>query len=177
MLRFSLQNTVVCMQIRTFNQFIAESKDDDLTNLAAGVAVIYDNKILLVHPTGASWKRGTCGIPKGSMKEDEDPVESALRELAEETGIILTPDQLEKSPHTVELYSKSRNTVRRLTYFLCKINDLSEIGLETERVPKSQLQLEEVDWAKFVTAEEAYPLITQAQLIILDRHLTLSANK
>lgn len=165
------------MQVKTFNQFIGESTEGDLNNLAAGIALIYDNKILLVHPTGASWQRGTCGIPKGSMKQDEDPVESALRELEEETGIKLTADQLEKSPHTVEIYNKRRNTVRLLTYFVCKIEDLAQIGLASERIPKSQLQLEEVDWAKFVTAEEAYPLITQAQMIILDRHLTLTANK
>ena len=163
------------MLIGTFSDFLNES--EDLSNLAAGVAIVWNNKILLVHPTGASWKRGTCGIPKGSMKEDEDPVESALRELAEETGIVLTPDQLEKSPHTVEIYSKRRQTTRLLTYFLCKIDDLSQIGLDSEKVPKDQLQLEEVDWAKFVSAEEAYPLVTQAQLIILDRHLTLSSNK
>lgn len=164
------------MLIKKFDDFINESSED-ISNLAAGVAIIYDNKILLVHPTGASWQRGTCGIPKGSMKEGEDPLESALRELEEETGITLSPDQLEKAAHSVEIYSKRRNTVRLLTYFLCKIDDLSQIGLSSERVPKDQLQLEEVDWAKFVTAEEAYPIITQAQLIILDRHLTISSNK
>lgn len=163
------------MLIKKFSDFVNES--EDLSNLAAGVAIVWNNKILLVHPTGASWKRGTCGIPKGSMKEDEDPVESAIRELAEETGISLTPDQLEKSPYIVEIYSKRRQTTRLLTYFLCKVEDLSQIGLASEKVPKDQLQLEEVDWAKFVSAEEAYPLVTQAQLIILDRHLTLSSNK
>jgi len=163
------------MLIKKFSDFVNES--EDLSNLAAGVAIVWNNKILLVHPTGASWKRGTCGIPKGSMKEDEDPVESAIRELAEETGISLTPDQLEKSPYIVEIYSKRRHTTRLLTYFLCKIEDLSQIDLASEKVPKDQLQLEEVDWAKFVSAEEAYPLVTQAQLIILDRHLTLSSNK
>jgi hypothetical protein len=37
---------------------------------------------------------------------------------------------------------------------LVAINNLSEIGLETEIVPKKQLQVEEVDWAGFLTADE-----------------------
>ncbi len=60
-----------------------------------------------------------------------------------------------------------------MIYYVCEVNDLSELGLSSERLPKSQLQLEEVDWGKFVSAKEAYPIMTRAQLIILDRHLTL----
>ena len=48
---------------------------------------------------------------------------------------------------------------------------LAEIGLESERLSKSQLQLEEVDWAKFVSANDAYPITSRSQLIIIDRHL------
>jgi hypothetical protein len=60
-----------------------------------------------------------------------------------------------------------------MIYYICKINDLAEVGLESEKVPKDQLQAEEIDWAKFVTAEEAYPITSRSQLIILDRHLSL----
>ena len=69
--------------------------------------------------------------------------------------------------------SKTRKVERQLIYFICKIDNLSEIGLETERIPNRQLQIEEVDWAKFVTPEEAYSLTVRSQLIILDRLLVL----
>jgi|LakMenE01Jun11ns_1017448.scaffolds.fasta_scaffold9933952_2 8-oxo-dGTP pyrophosphatase MutT (NUDIX family) len=170
----TLQNTnKKSMGMLNFNQYLKENSK--ASHDAAGVAIIYNNKILLIHPTNASWKRGTCGIPKGGIEPGEDLMEAALRELREETGIILQPEQLEPSSESVHISRK--NVEWMLFYFICKITDLSEIGLDSERLPNDMLQLEEIDWGKFVTAEEAYPIMTRAQLIILDRHLTLDQNK
>lgn len=162
------------MEILKFDQYLAENeKPKKSKHDAAGVAIIYNNKILLIHPTNASWHRGTCGIPKGGIEPGEDHMVAALRELREETGIELRPDQLEPSPEIVHIHSARKKEEWALIYYVCKIQELSEIGLTSERLPNSQLQLEEIDWGKFVTAEEAYPIMTRAQLIILDRHLTL----
>jgi predicted NUDIX family NTP pyrophosphohydrolase len=174
----TLQNTnKKSMGMLNFSEYINEGYEDINPKLekrmAAGVAIIYQNKILLVHPTGGTWQRGICGIPKGSMEAGEEPITAALRELREETGIILGIDQLDPSPELVNFYSKTRKVERQLIYFICKIDNLSELGLETERIPNRQLQIEEVDWAKFVTPEEAYSLIARSQLIILDRLLVL----
>ncbi len=159
-----------------FNQFINENMEELAfgERRAAGVAIIYDNKILLIHPTNSSWKKSTCGIPKGKLEIGEDLFEGALRELREETGIILDPIQVNPEPYRVDFYNRKNEVDGCLIYFLCEISDLSEIDLSSERIPKSQLQLEEVDWGKFVTANEAYPITTREQLIILDRHLSLS---
>ena len=158
------------MAILSFDNYLKEGKRTG--RIAAGVAIIYDNKILLVHPTGSSWAKGTCGIPKGGMEESEDPMESALRELREETGINLSSEKLDPSSETVEIFNSNGELTRQLIYYVCKIDSLEEIGLVSERVPKDQLQLEEVDWAKFVGADEAYGITSRSQLIILDRHLT-----
>ena len=155
-----------------FNDFINETNNDSAVHrITAGVAIIYDNRILLIHPTGASWQRGTCGIPKGRLEAGEDPIEGAIRELREETGITISSDQLDPEPNRVDFYQGNKIS-GHLVYFICKINSLDEIGLESDRLTKSQLQLEEVDWGKFVTAEEAYPITSRGQLIILDRHLS-----
>jgi predicted NUDIX family NTP pyrophosphohydrolase len=166
------------MQILKFNQFINEKIEDIDPELskkpAVGVAIIYNNKILLVHPTGASWQRATCGIPKGGLNSGEDLMDGALRELREETGILLDRNRLDSEPHVVNWFNSKGSIDRQLIYFVCKIQNLSEIGLTSEKIDSGQLQLEEIDWAKFLTPEEAYPIMTRAQLIILDRHLEIN---
>ena len=152
--------------IENFENFIVEKKRSQFG--AAGVAIVWGTKILLVHPTGASWQKRTVGIPKGSIEAGETELEAALRETYEETGIRLRADQLEPTIHSVTVYS-GQKPVGVIHYAICRISDLSEIGLETERVPKTQLQLEEIDWAGFIEIEEAYPKIVYSQLIILDR--------
>src|SRR5687768_14534340 len=46
-------------------------------------------EVMLVHPGGPFWKNkdlGAWSIPKGEFNEDEDALETAKRELKEETG-------------------------------------------------------------------------------------------
>lgn len=50
-------------------------------------------EVLLVHPGGPFWIKkdaGTWTIPKGEIKDQEDPLEAAKREMLEETGIRIT---------------------------------------------------------------------------------------
>jgi predicted NUDIX family NTP pyrophosphohydrolase len=51
-------------------------------------------EVLLVHPGGPFWARkdlGAWSIPKGEVGPGEEPLEAAVREFEEETGIRSTP--------------------------------------------------------------------------------------
>lgn len=159
-------------RILSFDEFVNESWEDIDMNAkknAAGVAIIWDDKILLVHPTNASWQKSALGIPKGGIDDNEDPLDAAVRELYEETGIQVTKEDLNKEPYVCNFINASGVFKWQLVYFELHIDRLSQIGLDGPTVPKSQLQMEEIDWAGFVPIMQAYHKIHKPQMIILDR--------
>lgn len=58
--------------------------------VSAGVVVTDGSRLLLCHVTGAKhWD-----LPKGRMDPGEIPIEAAVRELREETGLVVDPSSL-----------------------------------------------------------------------------------
>ena len=108
---------------------------------SAGVVIIYKNKMLVCHPTSWQWKN-SYSIPKGGIEEGESILDAALRECREEVGILLKPSQLGNKMYQLEYQSsnKKKGIYKIVYYWLCNINDLSEIGLKSEVLPKNQLQ-------------------------------------
>lgn len=49
---------------------------------AGGIVVNKEGKVVLVEQHGNSWS-----FPKGGIEEGEEPLEAAMREIAEETGL------------------------------------------------------------------------------------------
>jgi 8-oxo-dGTP pyrophosphatase MutT (NUDIX family) len=127
-----------------------------MKEFSAGILFIYNNKILLVHHTGSKWT-GSYGYPKGRIDKGETPLQTAIREAYEEVGIKVNPSMLEKTQYSLTYNFKKKDSeiYKTAYYFICNVNNLADIGLEKEVVPKSQLQLEEVDWAGFVDYKDA----------------------
>jgi 8-oxo-dGTP pyrophosphatase MutT (NUDIX family) len=60
-------------------------------NLSCAVLLMNEHaQLLLCHVTGKRW----WDLPKGLQEPGETPRETALRELAEETGLLLAPGEL-----------------------------------------------------------------------------------
>ncbi len=121
---------------------------------SAGLIIIYNKKILLVHPTRASWKK-TYSIPKGGIEKNEKRIDAAIRETFEETGIKINISQIEKEGPTFDYKKKDTNKIYKKVYsFIVRISNLNEIGLKEEIAPKEHLQQKEIDWAGFVSLDD-----------------------
>ena len=123
---------------------------------SAGVIIILKNtKMLLCHSTNSSWFK-TYSFPKGGIEKNESKIDAAIRELKEETSIRIRKEQIDnREPILVEYKDKKGEVYKKVYLYKVYINDISEIGLKDEIVPKKNLQIEEIDWCGFVTKKEA----------------------
>lgn len=59
---------------------------------SSGILIINEfQEVLLAHPTHSKY----WNIPKGGMDHGETPIQAAIRETEEETGLRFSPDSLE----------------------------------------------------------------------------------
>jgi ADP-ribose pyrophosphatase YjhB (NUDIX family) len=68
--------------------------------VSSATLILQDGRILLAKRAHEPWQ-GAWNMPAGYVEEDETPMEAAIRETAEETGLKV--DQL----HLVDVYSYS----------------------------------------------------------------------
>jgi len=109
---------------------------------SCGCIVINDkNKVLLIHHNAGHWD-----FPKGHMEEGETEIQTAIREVKEETNIDVEVN--EKYRYTTK-YSPKEDVIKEVVYFLAKnINNNKEAQLE---------EVSDVQWFEF---EEAIEKIT-----------------
>jgi len=116
--------------------------------LSAGLVIIYDNKILLEHPTGSKWY-GTYSIPKGGVEKNEDILDAAVRETEEELGIKIDKNKIDNTTKEYINYKDNNGKIyKKVYYFLVKLDKPIDID-------KTKIQKTEIDWAGFLTKEEA----------------------
>ncbi len=121
--------------------------------------------MLLVHPGGPFWAKkdeGVWSIPKGELKDNEDPLAAAKREFEEETGSAPVGEMIPLEP--------LRQPSGKLVYAWAMKLDLNPAELKSntfsmEWPPKSGRYQEfpEVDRADWFTVEEASQKILKGQ--------------
>ena len=83
---------------------------------SATVALISNNKLLLLRRgNSAPWMPGKYCLPGGRLDLNETLENCAARELFEETGILIKPDEL--TPHVVKYKNGYKKTI-----FVCNKN-------------------------------------------------------
>lgn len=126
--------------------------------VSAGVAITYDDKILMVHPKGVR-PHTHWGVPKGKREPGESIEETACREVQEEVGIKLDPKRVKELPRYVVHYhpanNRSKKAYKKIVVFHLEVSGPGDVGLQQDQVPLAQIKYDENDMARFMTRAEA----------------------
>lgn len=136
---------------------------------AAGIFLVRTNgTVLICHPT--NHKPDFFSIPKGKIEDGESPAEAAIRETFEETNIDLagcTMVALEmvnyqskkKALHPFIVF-EHENRLLNWDCFDLKCNSF---------VPEDKGGFPEMDGYKWVTLDEAIPLLHETQSVCIEK--------
>jgi len=83
--------------------------------ISAGAIVLQDDRVLMVRYPGHS-ERGYLVGPGGGAEDDEALPETAVREVQEETGLIVSPRRI---LFVEDLFSERKRVTK--TWFLCVV--------------------------------------------------------
>lgn len=130
-------------------------------------------QVLLAHPGGPFFRKKDAGawtIPKGEVNDGEDAQHAALREFAEETGVVPIGDLIALTPITqkggkvVKAWAMEGN---------CDPSQLTSNTFTIEWPPKSgqQQDFPEIDRAEFFDLATAKQKINPAQVSLLEELL------
>lgn len=109
---------------------------------SCGVVVFNDKgEVLMVHHIQGHW-----GIPKGHIEENETEIETAIREVFEETNIKTS---VIDGFREVITYCPKEKTIKDVVFFVGNALNTDTVGQESE-----------VDLVKFVKYEEALDLMS-----------------
>jgi len=129
-------------------------------------------KVFIVHPGGPAWANrdeGVWSIPKGEIKEGEDLLLCAIRELEEETGIDAAGNEFMKLG---SIKQKSGKVVHCWAYegdwsglLMCGSFATVEWPLGSGKM----IKVPEVDRAGFFDVDVARKKINSAQIELIER--------
>ena len=108
---------------------------------SCGCIIIEDNRVLLVKHQKGHW-----GFPKGHVEKNETEMETAIREVKEETNLDV---KIVDNTRFVEEYITDKGNEKEVVYFYAK-----KVGGEIKS------QEEEVSETKWFSFEEARQVIT-----------------
>ena len=108
---------------------------------SCGAVVFDENKVLIIQQVKGHW-----GFPKGHVEDGETEVQTAVREIKEETNLDV---EIDETKRFVEHYSPEEGIEKDVVFFIAK-----KIGGEIK------VQEEEVKDTKWLTPREAMDRLT-----------------
>lgn len=126
-----------------------KNKETRSAILCGGCFIEYENQLLFLRHNANKFQENNWGIPGGKIEKGELLIEGVIREVFEETGIILSAQQLLEVGQVNIDYAE-------------KIYIFHMFAVRITKKPKIQLNATEHEEFKWVTFEEAsqLPLIT-----------------
>jgi 8-oxo-dGTP pyrophosphatase MutT (NUDIX family) len=118
---------------------------------ASGLVVREDKVLLIFHPYIKKWFQ-----PGGHIDEGELPIEAAIREVYEETGLVCVADAENSEPIDVDLHEIPANPAKNEAAHL-HIDLLYKLKVVREEKP-----LESMDYAWFSFEKVGSPRIQRA---------------
>jgi predicted NUDIX family NTP pyrophosphohydrolase len=128
-------------------------------------------EVLLGHPGGPFWTARDAGawtIPKGGIHPGEEPLATAIREFAEETGFESSPPYLPLGRIT----QRGGKIVHAWAFEGdCDPSRVASITASVEWPPRSgrMIEVPEIDRVAFFSLADAKRAINVAQIELLDR--------
>lgn len=141
----------------TLESIISKAIRQPVTRVTCGFIIQTGFKVLFCRPTGS---RTAVDLPKGMKEANETPLAAALRELREETGIVLGTDGIKLADLGEEAYNRNKNL--HLFYVVLPSIDLSKLHCSSTFISKrwgalsSPVERPEVDDYYLLTPAEAW---------------------
>lgn len=116
-------------------ELIYNSKDNyKMTNdgkeISCAIVIKNSNdEILGCHTTGKKWKEGSFDLPKGHQEIGENPLDTAIRECLEETGLDLKNEKSKIIDLGIFKYTATK--VLHIFYIEMEIPDLDTLKCES----------------------------------------------
>jgi 8-oxo-dGTP pyrophosphatase MutT (NUDIX family) len=103
-----------------------------------GVLLIKDDRVLLVrHSEKAGHLTGTYGLPAGRVEEGSGEKDTAIRELKEETGLVVNKGLLRELPTRYRCIIKRKDGEIDMTYKVYKCDSFEgDITPSEEGIPE-----------------------------------------
>ena len=116
---------------------------------SCGCIIIDNEKVLLIKQTKGHW-----GFPKGHVEENETEVETAIREVKEETNLDV---EIVSDKRYVERYITDKGVDKESVYFIAK--KIGGIAKEQEE------EIVSMEWLDFEEAIEALTFDNMKELL------------